>query len=158
MRNNNHMQKDRAAKTVRDIRRTMRRPYSDKEKIRIVLEGQRGEDSIVALCRRPYSESARTRRIPELSGPRLRGAAINGKSLKRLGDPDEEHHDYTITRINDPPLDVRVHMVEDYVNLPRCGVGEPGVPPYAPALINAIYDATGKRIRKFPIGDQLRGA
>ena len=41
-----------AEKTVRDIRRATRRHYSAEEKIRIVLEGLRGEDSIVELCRR----------------------------------------------------------------------------------------------------------
>ena len=41
-----------AEKTVRDIRRATRRRYSAEEKIRIVLEGLRGEDSIAALCRR----------------------------------------------------------------------------------------------------------
>ena len=39
-------------KTVRDIRRVTRRQYSAEEKIRIVLEGLRGEDSIAELCRR----------------------------------------------------------------------------------------------------------
>lgn len=39
-------------KTVRDIRRATRRQYSAEEKIRIVLEGLRGEDSIAELCRR----------------------------------------------------------------------------------------------------------
>ena len=41
-----------AEKTVRDIRRATRRDYSAEEKIRIVLEGLRGEDSIAELCRR----------------------------------------------------------------------------------------------------------
>ncbi len=41
-----------AEKTVRDIRRATRRQYSAEEKIRIVLEGLRGEDSIAELCRR----------------------------------------------------------------------------------------------------------
>ena len=41
-----------AAKTVRDIRRATRRRHSSEEKIRIVLEGLRGEDSIAELCRR----------------------------------------------------------------------------------------------------------
>ena len=41
-----------AEKTVRDIRRATRKHYSAEEKIRIVLEGLRGEDSIAELCRR----------------------------------------------------------------------------------------------------------
>ncbi|MBS1632074.1 MAG: transposase, partial [Bacteroidetes bacterium] len=40
-------------KTIRDIRRTTRRQYSAEEKIRIVLEGLRGEENIAELCRRP---------------------------------------------------------------------------------------------------------
>ena len=44
--------KDTAEQAVRDIRRKTRKQYSAEEKIRIVLEGLRGEDSIAALCRR----------------------------------------------------------------------------------------------------------
>ena len=46
------MSKEPAEKVVRDIRRRTRRKYSSEEKIRIVLEGLRGEESIAALCRR----------------------------------------------------------------------------------------------------------
>ncbi len=49
--------KDSAEKTVPDIRRATRRHYSAKEKIRIVLEGLRGEDSTAELCRREGSNS-----------------------------------------------------------------------------------------------------
>ncbi len=49
---NRNTQKASAEKTVRDIRRATRKRYSAEEKIRIVLEGLRGEDSIAELCRR----------------------------------------------------------------------------------------------------------
>ncbi len=52
MNTKNRTQKDSAEKTVRDIRRASRRNYSAKEKIRIVLQGLRGEDSIAELCRK----------------------------------------------------------------------------------------------------------
>ena len=52
MNTKNRTQKDSAEKAVRDIRRATRRNYSAEEKIRIVLEGLRGEDSIAELCRK----------------------------------------------------------------------------------------------------------
>ena len=52
MNTKNRVQKDSAEKTVRDIRRATRRHYSAEEKIRIVLQGLRGEDSIAELCRK----------------------------------------------------------------------------------------------------------
>ena len=52
MRRNTHRQKASAEKVVKDIRRAARRQFGAEEKIRIVLEGLRGEDSIAELCRR----------------------------------------------------------------------------------------------------------
>jgi transposase len=52
MRQKQAVQKQSAEKTVRDIRRATRRQYSAEEKIRIVLEGLRGEESIAELCRK----------------------------------------------------------------------------------------------------------
>ena len=58
-------------------------------------------------------------------------------------------HDYPVARINQAPMDTRVYIAES--DAPPAGVGEPGVPPFAPALCNAIFAATGKRIRELPI-------
>ncbi len=52
MRRKDNHQKDSAEKTVRDIRRATRRRLSAEDKVRIVLEGLRGEQSIAELCRR----------------------------------------------------------------------------------------------------------
>ncbi|AQZ54358.1 Transposase (plasmid) [Martelella mediterranea DSM 17316] len=52
MRQKSGQQKPSADKAIKDIRRSTRKSYSAEEKIRIVLEGLRGEDSIAALCRR----------------------------------------------------------------------------------------------------------
>lgn len=56
-------------------------------------------------------------------------------------------HTYKMPRINDIP-DIEVHVVDNTED--AGGVGEPGLPPFTPALTNAIFDLTGKRIRKLP--------
>ena len=57
-------------------------------------------------------------------------------------------HDYQMLRIFEAP-EIEVHIVPSSES--PTGVGEPGVPPVAPALANAIFAATGKRIRRLPI-------
>lgn len=57
-------------------------------------------------------------------------------------------HDYKMVRMNETPL-IEVHIVESDEKMG--GAGEPGVPPLAPAVANAIFAATGKRIRRLPL-------
>src|SRR4029078_6165326 len=54
---------------------------------------------------------------------------------------------YDMPRINETPI-IEVYIMENDAD--AGGVGEPGLPPFAPALMNAVYDLTGKRIRKLP--------
>jgi isoquinoline 1-oxidoreductase beta subunit len=56
-------------------------------------------------------------------------------------------YSYKMPRITDAPP-VEVHIMENDAD--AGGVGEPALPPFAPALTNAIYDLTGQRIRKLP--------
>jgi isoquinoline 1-oxidoreductase beta subunit len=57
-------------------------------------------------------------------------------------------HDYEMLRIDEMPQ-VEVHIVKS--DAPPTGTGEPGLPPIAPAVANAIFAATGKRVRQLPI-------
>jgi isoquinoline 1-oxidoreductase subunit beta len=64
-------------------------------------------------------------------------------------------NDYRVMRINEAPV-IEVYMVNSQDD--PGGIGEPGTSGAAPALVNAVYAATGKRLRKLPIGDQLKKA
>lgn len=76
------------------------------------------------------------------------GAATMHEITFKDGLPQQNNfYDYNLPRITDvPPIDV--HIMEN--DKDAGGVGEPGLPPFAPALTNAVYDLTGKRIRKLP--------
>ncbi|HEY6280967.1 MAG TPA: xanthine dehydrogenase family protein molybdopterin-binding subunit [Burkholderiales bacterium] len=83
-------------------------------------------------------------------------AALHGAITLTDGKVDQSNfHDYPVLRMREMPR-VEVHIVPS--NEKPTGVGEPGVPPIAPAVVNALYMATGKRIRQLPIGNQLEKA
>jgi isoquinoline 1-oxidoreductase subunit beta len=65
--------------------------------------------------------------------------------------------DFQMMRITDAPRETHVYIVPHGYDMHMGGVGEPGVPPVAPALMNAIFAASGKRIRSLPLGGQLSG-
>ena len=94
---------------------------------------------------------------PETVRSQFEGAAVFGTSIARAGEitatngviDQSNFSDYPVARMNDAPVHVDVQIVES--SAAPAGVGEPGVPPFAPALCNAIYAATGKRVRELPL-------
>jgi isoquinoline 1-oxidoreductase beta subunit len=94
---------------------------------------------------------------PEATRAQFEGAAVFGTSVVRSGEitatkgaiNQSNFQDYPVARITEAPYQTNVHIVES--DAPPAGVGEPGVPPFVAALCNAIFDATGKRVRDLPI-------
>ena len=88
----------------------------------------------------------------------MEGAAIFGVSLTMFGKISTKNgaveqsnfHDYQMTRMIDAP-NIHVHLVDNDED--PTGVGEPGVPPVSAAITNAIFNASGKRVRSLPLSD-----
>jgi len=85
------------------------------------------------------------------------GAAVFGTSLALFSEitatngaiDQSNFHNYQIARMNRVPRHIDIHIVKS--EAPPAGVGEPGLPPIAPALYNAVFAATGKRVRELPL-------
>ena len=76
-------------------------------------------------------------------------AALHGAITLNKGRVEQSNfHDYQPLRINEMPR-IDVHILPS--DAAPTGVGEPGVPPLAPAVANAIFAATGKRLRNLPL-------
>jgi isoquinoline 1-oxidoreductase beta subunit len=94
---------------------------------------------------------------PDRVRSQFEGAAVFGTSLALMGEitaqggrvQQSNFHNYPVARMAEAPREVHVALMQN--DAPPAGVGEPGVPPIAPALCNAIFAATGKRIRELPI-------
>jgi isoquinoline 1-oxidoreductase subunit beta len=94
---------------------------------------------------------------PDRVRSQFEGAGVFGTSIAMMGEITAKNgrivqsnfHDYPVARMPEAPKQVHVHMVAS--NAKAAGVGEPGVPPVPPAIANAIFAATGKRIRELPI-------
>src|SRR3981189_1220647 len=94
---------------------------------------------------------------PEMVKQQFEGAAVMGTSLSFYGEItatngviDQSNFDtFQMARMNNAPRETNVYIVPS--EAPPAGIGEPGLPPFAPALCNAIFAATGKRIRELPL-------
>ena len=77
--------------------------------------------------------------------------ALHGKITAQDGAIEQSNfHDYKMTRMHEvPPIDITIVESDEVAT----GVGEPGVPPIAPAITNAIFNATGKRYRTLPLSE-----
>ena len=100
---------------------------------------------------------------PERVQSQMEGAAVMGMTLALYsgityakGKVEQSNfHDYQMSRMNRYPQNVSTTIVEHPFEVHATGVGEPGLPPFAPALANAIFAATGKRLRSIPFGEKV---
>ncbi|MGD0650510.1 MAG: molybdopterin cofactor-binding domain-containing protein [Verrucomicrobiia bacterium] len=94
---------------------------------------------------------------PEAARAQFEGAVVFGTSIVRSGEitakngviQQSNFNDYPVARINEVPAQTNVYIAES--SAPPAGVGEPGVPPFVAAFCNAIFAATGTRVRDLPL-------
>jgi isoquinoline 1-oxidoreductase beta subunit len=122
-----------------------------------VVEVEVGDDGKLHIPRVQTVVDAGLITNPETARSQFQGAAVFGTSIALSGNitatngaVNQSNFDtYPVARMREAPLETNVHLVES--DAPPAGIGEPGVPPFIPALCNAIFAATGKRVRELPL-------
>jgi isoquinoline 1-oxidoreductase subunit beta len=122
-----------------------------------VVEVEVDAQGKVRIPRVDYAVDAGTIINPDRVRSQFEGAAVFGTSIAMLSEitavagkiQESNFYDYRVARMSEAPRETHVHIVPS--TEPPAGVGEPGVPPIPPAICNAIFAATGKRIRELPV-------
>ena len=122
-----------------------------------VVEVEVGDDGEIHIPRVDTAVDAGLVVNPEITRAQFEGAAVFGTSIVRSGEitakngaiEQSNFNDYPVARINEVPVQTNVYIAES--SAPPAGVGEPGVPPFVAAFCNAIFAATGKRVRDLPL-------
>ena len=130
----------------------------------IVFDVEAGDNGELTIHRADIAFDCGPQANPERIRSQLEGACVMGIGIALKSEitfkdgvaQQDNFNNYLIPRMPDAPKVVRVHLIDNPTDA-MGGVGEPGLPPVAPALCNAIYAATGKRIRRLPVGNQLSG-
>jgi isoquinoline 1-oxidoreductase subunit beta len=125
--------------------------------VAVVVEAAVDEEGRVSVPRVDIAIDLGTVVNPDRVRAQMEGSVIFGLSLALTGEitvkegavVQSNFHDYPVQRIHEAPKTINVTIVESE-DLPG-GAGEPGVPPMAPALANAIFAACGQRLRDLPL-------
>lgn len=106
----------------------------------------------VTIAADPGTYVNRDRVISQMEGSVIYGMsiALHGVLTAKDGAIEQSNFDgYPVVRIDEAPKTIRVVLVDN--EHPPAGVGEPGTPPVAPAIVNALFAATGERVRELPL-------
>ena len=139
--------------------------YSFVTYVAAALEVEVKDDGTVIVHKADIAVDCGPQINPERIRSQFEGACVMGLGNAMVGEisfkdgkvQQDNFHMYEVARMSLAPKKVAVHLVTPPGEVPLGGVGEPGVPPIAPALCNAIFAATGKRIRDLPVRYQLQG-